>query len=97
MELAWEACEALLSHTRWLNGAWLVGVPVITCVLIGAFLAVALVAMTSRGDRVDAISAVAEVLAALLPWRAFRRHPGPAGRPPRNRPTRHGRSSRRPR
>jgi hypothetical protein len=40
----------------------------IVILLTGALLAVVLVSMARRDDRVDAIHAVAEVLRALLPW-----------------------------
>ena len=48
--------------------------------LIGAVMAVVLVALVKREDRVAALYAVADVLAALFPWRALRRPPRPDGR-----------------
>ena len=53
--------------------------------LISAVLAITLVSMTSRDDRVDAIHATAEILRALLPWSPRQIHararPGPADGP----------------
>jgi hypothetical protein len=48
--------------------ALLVTVLVTAWLITGCVLAVTLVALTPREDRVDAIRAAAEVLRALLPW-----------------------------
>jgi hypothetical protein len=48
--------------------------------LIGALLAIVLVSLARRDDRVDAIRAVAEVLRALLPWPSHRQAAKPDSR-----------------
>lgn len=48
--------------------------------LIGALLAIILVSLARRDDRVDAIRAVAEVLRALLPWPSHRHAAKPDSR-----------------
>jgi hypothetical protein len=45
------------------------------CVLTGAVAAVILVILVGKENRVDAIRATADLLSALLPWRARRRDP----------------------
>jgi type II secretory pathway pseudopilin PulG len=53
---------------------------IIVILLIGAVVAIILVSMAHRDDRVDAIHAAAEVLRVLMPWSSRRRvsgqHPG---------------------
>ena len=58
---------------------------IIVILLIGALLAIVLVSLARRDDRVDAIHAAAEVLRAFLPWPSHRQ----ATQDSRNRPPDH--------
>ncbi|HUK69523.1 MAG TPA: hypothetical protein VLW50_12355 [Streptosporangiaceae bacterium] len=58
-----------LASVASLHGAWFTtGSEALLIGAIGAATAVVLVALVSREDRVEAIRAAAEMLAALLPW-----------------------------
>jgi hypothetical protein len=73
----------------WMHDAPLAALALVAvCVLIGAALAVTLVAMTDKKNRPWAIRASATVLTALLPWR-----PRGPGRPRFHPPGRQGRRS----
>lgn len=67
--------RVLLSATSG-HDVLLAAVLITAWVIIGAALAVILVALAPSDDRVSAIHAAAEVLRALLPWAAWRRTPG---------------------
>ncbi len=70
------------------HDAPLAAILLIAILVIGAMVAIALVSLAHRDDRVDAIRAAAEVLTALLPWPSRRHTPGrprPARRTKRRR------------
>jgi hypothetical protein len=58
------------------HDAWLVAIVILAILLIGTVAAIVLVSLAHKDDRVDAIRAAAEVLAALLPWPSRRHTPG---------------------
>ena len=67
MQVVWQVITGSLmsGHNGWLAG----GVTgLLMLVLIGATVAVILVALVPRDRRVEAIHAVAELLSSLLPW-----------------------------
>ena len=51
---------------------WPTALLLVTCVVVGAVVTVVLVTLAGKEDRVDAIRAAADLLNALLPWRARR-------------------------
>ena len=70
------------------HGAVLTAALIAVALLIGAAVAIILVSLTSKEDRVAAIGAIADVLRALLPWHSLwagareRRRAGRAKRTP---------------
>jgi hypothetical protein len=83
----WTSGRGLLLATAAGHDAPLAAMLVVAVLLIGAVAAIILVSLAHRDDRVDAIHAAAEVLAALLPWPSRGRAPrraqntGPRRRP----------------
>jgi len=63
---------SLLAGTL-IRDLWSAGLLVEACVLTGAIVAIILVMLAGKDHRVDAIHATADLLSALMPWRARHR------------------------